>query len=149
MNLETQDGDISGKAPSLIAVIEDEQIVLLGYEMLFEGWGYEVASARCGDDLLSVLEQKRRRPDAILADYRLQEGCTGVMEIRRVQEAYGGSIPAILVTGDTTPSRLSEVAASGYPVLHKPVDGKRLRRLLDEIVGRSLNKESESTIVAP
>ena len=72
--------------------------------------------------LVQALKDKGgMRPDAILADYRLREGCTGVVAIQKVLDAFGEGIPAILVTGDTAPSRLKEAAASGYPILHKPV----------------------------
>ena len=43
-------------------------------------------------------------------------------------------IPAVLITGDTAPDRLREAAASGYPILHKPVSALMLAAVLADLV---------------
>jgi CheY-like chemotaxis protein len=120
---------------SLITVIEDEAIVLVGYQMLFESWGYDVVAASSAADALVSLRAAGRVPDIIIADYRLKDGQTGVSAIRAVQAEFGHDIPAILVTGDTGTERLREAAASGLPILHKPVNGGQLRELLTRSLG--------------
>ena len=115
---------------SLITVIEDEAIVLVGYQMLFESWGYDVVAASSAAEALTILRAAGRNPDIIIADYRLKDGQTGVSAICAVQAEFGHDIPAILVTGDTGTERLREAAASGFPILHKPVNGGQLRELL-------------------
>ena len=35
---------------ALVAVIEDEAIVMIGYQMLFESWGYRVVAAGSADE---------------------------------------------------------------------------------------------------
>jgi len=124
-----------GSAPAdagLIAVVEDEAIVLVGYQMLFESWGYAVVAAGSADDALRQLTDGGRRPDIIVADYRLKNGCTGIEAVRQIQAAFGSAIPGILVTGDTAADRLREAAASGLPILHKPVNGKQLQQLISQ-----------------
>ncbi len=118
-----------GHAP-LVAVIEDEPIVMIGYQMLFESWGYRVVAAGSAADVLAALPSGNSIPDVIIADYRLRDGQTGVAAIRAIQDALGRAIPAILITGDTGAERLREAAASGLPILHKPVNGAQLRDLL-------------------
>lgn len=118
----------------LIAVVEDEAIVLVGYQMLFESWGYEVVAAGSADEALEQLQQGNRAPDVIVADYRLKNGRTGVDAIRSIQAAFRAAIPGILVTGDTGADRLREAAASGLPILHKPVNGRQLQ----DLIGRAL-----------
>ena len=115
---------------ALVAVIEDEAIVLVGYQMLFESWGSAVVAASSAEDALRSLRVGGRAPDVVIADYRLKDGHTGVGAIRSIQDEFGTGIPAILVTGDTGAERLREAAASGLPVLHKPVNGSQLRDLL-------------------
>jgi CheY-like chemotaxis protein len=115
---------------ALVVVIEDEAIVMIGYQMLFESWGYRVVAAGSADDVLANLPLDGSTPDVIIADYRLKDGQTGVAAIRSIQEAFGKVIPAILITGDTGAERLREAAASGLPILHKPVNGTQLRDLL-------------------
>lgn len=123
-----------GSEPGLIAVVEDEAIVLVGYQMLFESWGYDVVAAGSADEALAQLRNERRAPDVIVADYRLKNGHTGVDAIRSIQAAFEADIPGILVTGDTGADRLREAAASGLPILHKPVNGSQLHDLIERAI---------------
>jgi len=125
--------DVDSAAP-LIVVIEDEAIVLAGYQMLFESWGYRVAAAQSTDEAMALLNDRAEAPRFILADYRLKEGRTGTEAIESVRDAYG-DIPAVLVTGDTAVDRLRHAAASGLPILHKPVNGRQLLDLLRRTLG--------------
>lgn len=118
----------------MIAVVEDEAIVLVGYQMLFESWGYDVVAAGSADEAVEQLRQAEAPPDVIVADYRLKNGRTGVEAIRTIEEAFQASIPGILVTGDTGADRLREAAASGLPILHKPVNGAQLQELISRAI---------------
>jgi CheY-like chemotaxis protein len=60
-------------------------------------------------------------PDAILADYRLEAGDTGLEAIRAIHACLGRPIPATIITGDTAPERLIEARSGGFRLLHKPV----------------------------
>lgn len=120
----------------MIAVVEDEAIVLVGYQMLFESWGYEVVAASSADEALDQLRNRQRAPDVIVADYRLKNGRTGVDAIRSIQAEFSAAIPGILVTGDTGADRLREAAASGLPILHKPVNGNQLHDLIERALGQ-------------
>ena len=114
----------------LIVVVEDEAIVLAGYQMLFESSGYRVIAAQCLAEAMSQLDDAAEAPSFIIADYRLKEGQTGVDAIESVRTRYGVAIPAVLVTGDTAVDRLRHAAAAGVPILHKPVNGRQLLDML-------------------
>jgi CheY-like chemotaxis protein len=117
-----------------VLVVEDEAMVLMGYRMLFESWGYRVLAACSVEDAMDQLADHPLPPDVIVADFRLTGGETGVQAVRLVEKRYGGRIPAILITGDTAADRLREAASSGLPVLHKPVNGRKLQSLLEEML---------------
>ncbi|HSV28230.1 MAG TPA: response regulator, partial [Candidatus Omnitrophota bacterium] len=97
----------------LIVVVEDEAIVLAGYQMLFESWGFRVVAAPSAADALSQLKDLGEPPRFILADYRLKDGHTGTEAIATLRRLYGDDIPGVLVTGDTAVDRLRTAAASG------------------------------------
>lgn len=124
----------SGPAP-LIAVVEDEAIVLAGYKMLFESWGYRVVAAPSTDDAMVQLAALNEAPCFVLADYRLKDGNTGTEAIEKLRDAFGATIPGVLVTGDTAVDRLRHAAASGLPILHKPVNGRQLYDILQRSIG--------------
>ncbi len=126
-----QETDTGGPARSpLILVVEDEPIVLAGYQMLFESWGYRVIAAGSTDEAIRLVRDFGESPGFILADYRLRNGQTGTETIAQVRRTFGPAIPCALVTGDTAIDRLRHAAAAGLPILHKPVNGRQLHDVL-------------------
>ncbi|WP_029007436.1 hybrid sensor histidine kinase/response regulator [Azospirillum halopraeferens] len=114
----------------LILVIDDDTVILVSMRAMLEQWGYEVAAAVSADEAIELLLGLGRAPRAILADYRLREGRTGVEAIRDVFGVCGVRVPAVVITGDTAPERIAEVERSGFRLLHKPVTPARLREVL-------------------
>jgi len=60
-------------------------------------------------------------PALIIADYRLREDKTGDEAIALIRDELNRDIPALIITGDTSPERVREAAQSGTRLLHKPV----------------------------
>jgi two-component system, sensor histidine kinase len=52
---------------------------------------------------------------------------TGIDIIESVRATIGSMIPALLVSGDTSPETLQAADAAGLRLLHKPVSPLRLR----------------------
>jgi two-component system phosphate regulon response regulator PhoB len=123
--------------PPLVVVIEDEAIVLAGYQMLFESWGYRVIAAQAVDEAVEQIEEQGEPPAFILSDFRLRDGQTGIDAISVLRHAFGDSIPGAVVTGDTTVTGegLREAAEQGMPILHKPVNGRQLQDILSHSLG--------------
>lgn len=115
-----------------VMVIDDEINVLEGTQTLLELWGCQVTAATRLHELLGQLDGLPQ-PQAIIADYRLQDGQTGLDAIKAIQTHYQSDIPALIVTGDTAADRLREVNNSGHQILHKPVAPARLRAFLNYI----------------
>ena len=120
-------GNLGG---ALLVVIDDERAVLEGMREVLQQWGCRPLLAGSADEALAQLAAAGQRPTAVIADYRLRAGETGIAAIERIQSEYGADIPGVIITGDTAPDRLREAEASGYHLLHKPVRPARLRALL-------------------
>ena len=118
----------------LIVVIEDEIAVRAAMASLLEGWGHTVIAAGSGDSAIAQLAHSPVRPSLIVCDYRLREGENGIEVIERLRGEFNAAIPAMLVTGDTAPDRLTEARASGLPLLHKPVSSARLRASVAQLL---------------
>lgn len=114
----------------LILVIDDQAAVLEGMRVMLGRWGCEVMLADTDEAAVAVITQAQRKPELIIADYRLRGDCTGSQAIDRVRRELGESIPALIVTGDTGPDRLREAQASGHMLMNKPVPPARLRAFL-------------------
>jgi CheY-like chemotaxis protein len=118
----------------LVTVVDDEPTVLTAMSSLLGSWGLQVVAAESGAMILGRLASASRAPDAVLCDYRLRSGESGIEVIRAIREEFNMEIPAALITGDTDPDRLKEARASGLPLLHKPVTPSRLRALLAQML---------------
>ncbi|MCW2243139.1 hybrid sensor histidine kinase/response regulator [Azospirillum canadense] len=124
-----------GMNPGRVVIIEDDEIVLVGMTMMAESWGYTVVVAPSGDAALAAMDAAGTAPDVIIADYRLPEGKTGVEAIAALRQRYGAALPAILVTGDTSPTVLSDMQKRHkLRVLHKPVAADTLRAALVDVM---------------
>jgi two-component system phosphate regulon response regulator PhoB len=122
-------------APPLIVVIEDEEFVLAGYQTLLESWGYDVVAATSADEALSLLTATAKVPDFVVADYRLGDGNTGTDAVLLLRRSFGPGIPGVLITGDTTMERVRHATESGLQVLHKPINGRQLRDIVQRGLG--------------
>lgn len=129
-------------APAHILIIDDDPVVLQGTTMLLEIQGYHPVAAQSAEEAL--LKIGRHAPDLIVADYRLRDGKTGIEAIEIIRSHLGRSVPGILVSGDTLPARLREANASGFQLLHKPVDPEELNALIKRLLVKSSRPEGVS-----
>jgi len=115
----------------LIIIIDDETTVLCALNVLLEAWGYRVLAAESEREAVDKLSSAGgEAPEAIVADYRLREGRTGVEAIRHIRALVGAEVPSIIITGDTSTEGLREARASGVTVLQKPVPPPHLQAVL-------------------
>ena len=117
----------------VILVIGDAPVVLEGTGGLLGKWGYSVLTAGSDEAALVRLAERQQRPDLIISDYHLASGKTGIRAIEQINAAFGSSIPALLISGDTAPEPLRDAGDRGYILLHEPVDPMRLRAVMHEL----------------
>lgn len=113
-----------------ILCIDNETLTLEGMKAMLEGWECEVFVATSIGGARSVLRHLDGDPDAILADYHLDNEVTGLMALETLSEHQQGEVPGIVITADRTEEVADEVKRSGYHLLNKPVRPAALRALL-------------------
>ena len=113
-------------------VIEDDDIVLQAMVSLLRSWGMTCDAAEGLSDALQLAGT--RVPDVLVCDFRLREYANGTEVIAAVRQALQLHIPALLITGDTSPDRLRTATQSGIPVLHKPVAPDELYATLSSLL---------------
>jgi len=121
-----------------IIVIDDEEAVRNGLSMMLSASKNCVVATDAVDcqNADAMLELPLTRPDIIVADYRLANNKTGIEAISNLCEHYREDIPAILLTGDTGPDRLSEISSSGYALMHKPIKGDELLLQIHDVLNK-------------
>lgn len=114
-----------------VLVIEDDHDARAAIERLLRAWGSEVRAVAALAPALELVAGGFR-PDAAIVDLRLAEGADGIDAVRRLREACGASLPALIVTGDANSDALAEARLAGIPVILKPIRPARLRAFLTQ-----------------
>ncbi|MBI4988625.1 MAG: response regulator [Rhodocyclales bacterium] len=115
----------------LMLVIDDEETVREGMRTLLDGWGAEVVVCAGMADTLVEIARLERAPDIVIADHQLQEGRVGADAILAVRAHFGKQVPAIIITGSTSPLLTGAAQALDCQLLLKPVMPAKLRSLLN------------------
>src|SRR2546430_1116097 len=118
----------------LVLVSDDDPLVLEGMGGLFRSWGCHLLVAGTDSEALAGVIDRDRPPDLIVSDYHLSCGKTGIEVIEGLRRTLSAEIPAFLVSGDTSPELLRQARASGYHLLHKPVDPMTLRAMVSYVL---------------
>jgi two-component system, sensor histidine kinase len=128
---EAGGGETATGFPGLrVLVIDDEGEILLAMAAVLQRWGCDVLAAESLASARESMVSSGWRPQMAIADLRLRDGESGIAVLDSLRSAAEGPLPAMLVTGDTSPERLQDIQDSGYRFLHKPVTAARLRALM-------------------
>ncbi|MEF9977149.1 MAG: hybrid sensor histidine kinase/response regulator [Thermomonas sp.] len=124
--------DISGLR---VLVVDDEVSILEGLRALLQEWGCEIRIADDEASAIAAVTGWTMPPDLVISDLRLREGRSGLDVLRALARHYGHDpqrppFARLLVTGETRPDRIGEIAANRIPVLFKPVSPPRLREAM-------------------
>lgn len=115
----------------IVAVVENDPDVLLATSQRLESWGASVLAASSTEEAAELVRSIGIAPDLLIVDYQLQDEDNGVTAIRHLRQITGAEIPAVMITA-TRAEALHELAAQyDFTILHKPVQPRRLRPLID------------------
>ena len=120
-----------------VLVIDDERTILEGLQVVLGSWGAEVIAAQSRAQALDLAARWAQPPDVVVSDLLLQGGDNGLevlAALERLPNGIGARTARLLVTGETKPDRLREVASAGIAVLYKPVSPATLRQAILEQV---------------
>jgi len=110
---------------ALIVVIDDEAQIVESTSSLLQLHGFTVITASGSADAIKKLQYTDKRPDLLLCDFRLLNE-TGVEAIGLMQEEFNYDIPAIIITGETSPLEIQAITNLGYKTLFKPLSSDSL-----------------------
>jgi signal transduction histidine kinase/CheY-like chemotaxis protein len=116
-----------------VLVIDDERSILQGLQVMLSEAGAEVLVAQSRAEALALADTWTRRPDIVVSDLLLRGGDNGLDVLAALQghpRGIGANTARLMVTGETKPDRLREVAAAGVAVLYKPASPKLLRQAM-------------------
>ena len=121
-----------------IAVIEDDPVITQAYRDTLLGEGANVVVLSESEDDMHLRLQDIDHIDCILSDYRLQK-TSGDQLIAQIRESYNLEIPAVIVTGDTSPAKTNGLDQFNAMVLYKPITLQKIIEALAQAMKAPAN----------
>ena len=132
-----------------VLAIDDDEAVCLGMQALLQSWGCLCTAAASAQAALAQYTAHTRPPDLIITDYRLRHEETGKEALQVLRAHWGEHIPAIILTGDTSPQRLRDAQSTAALLLHKPVSSSQLMLAMVELAPQPQAPMPASAAAAP
>lgn len=117
-----------------VLIIDNEGSITHSMADLLNEWGMIPHCAVSKSTALAEMKYAEHTPVAILADYHLDDGETGIRVIQDIHAVYGSDIPAVIITADRTQTVSNECERLGYHILNKPLKPAKLRALLNHLL---------------
>ncbi len=117
-----------------VLIIDNEGSITHSMADLLNEWGMIPHCALSKSTALAEMKYAEQPPVAILADYHLDDGETGIKVIQDIHAEYGCDIPAVIITADRTQTVSNECERLGYHILNKPLKPAKLRALLNHLL---------------
>jgi DNA-binding NtrC family response regulator len=110
----------------LILVIDDDQRMARALSLLLDDWGFAYVTAESPTAAVRSLGPRLKEVRAVITDYHLQDGFTGIKGAAAIVKAIGRPVPTLVTTC------FLDLAdnLSAFPVLAKPFDPNLLRQWL-------------------
>jgi signal transduction histidine kinase/CheY-like chemotaxis protein len=105
----------------VIGLLENDAHIRDAYQQALRHLGFEVVVFSEDETVLQGQLAELNHIDCLLTDYHLTH-LTGDVFVSRIRDEFNETIPAIIVSGDTSPTALNKLRALSLSVLHKPVD---------------------------
>ncbi len=123
------------KAPLVptVLVVEDDEAVLRATRSVLKRWRFLSLGACDGETAVRMVAEEGVEPDAAIIDFLLPGPLDGVDTARALRDAIP-DLPVLLISGDATAEHLNKIAASGFPLIPKPVDPLQIRLTLTSLL---------------
>lgn len=118
---------------SIVLLVENNEDLRTALTITLENWGISVLPCANLAEATDLLEELDIAPDAIVADYQLDDGELGTDLISHFKNTIG-PIPSCIITADRKTSLNDLCRRIGADLLHKPINQDLLLQFLEQAV---------------
>jgi CheY-like chemotaxis protein/anti-sigma regulatory factor (Ser/Thr protein kinase) len=118
-----------------VLVIEDDAAVRDALELLLALDGYPTRVADSAAAAEEIFALHGTEIDLVISDFHLGNGRNGLEVLEKLRAAAGRDLPAVILSGDTSPVLASIQTVSRVVLLRKPVNARQLIVKLEELFG--------------
>ncbi len=111
--------------PRDVLVVEDDPGLRYATKRWLSGRGLRVEAVGDMRQALGVVDSGFV-PSLVVADFHLGNGETALDVVQRVRQSIGRDVPALVLSGDTSPMAQAAVRVAGMGLLLKPIDPQDL-----------------------
>jgi PAS domain S-box-containing protein len=118
-----------------VLVVEDDAAVRDALGLVLSVEGYPVRSAESADAGVACFAEHGADIDVVVSDFQLGPGRNGLELLEELRRMAGRDLPAVILSGDTSPilSRIESVTR--VTLLRKPADARLLISKIEELFG--------------
>jgi len=121
-------------------IVDDDIAVRESLKQLIESWDCTVFTASDLSQAETAVKEATHI-DALLIDYGLRDGVTGLDVIEHLfTTLLPHKPPVLIITGDTSSQSMTALNASNYAFLHKPAKPIKIRNFLQRIGKNQIKK---------
>ncbi|WP_426935494.1 hybrid sensor histidine kinase/response regulator NahK/ErcS' [Pseudomonas fulva] len=115
-------------------VLDNDAAICAGMRTLLEGWGCCVITALSEQDLARQVENYHADADLLIADYHLDDDCTGVDAVARINARRARPLPALMITANYSNELKQQIRERGHTLMHKPVRPMKLKTAMSHLL---------------
>ena len=123
---EAVDTGVHEAVSGMVILIEDDVNVANAWGLLLEAEGYRVAMGASATEAKALLNHINETPALLISDFHLLDGSTGVEAVSAIRSHYDETIPAFIVSGDTSKVVKDARLLDNCTLMCKPIDTNRL-----------------------
>ncbi|WP_415881378.1 NahK/ErcS family hybrid sensor histidine kinase/response regulator [Neptuniibacter sp. QD72_48] len=113
-----------------IWLIDNDESICKGMEILLSGWGCHVVTALSFDDLAQQVDFEEDPVDLLIADYHLDNDETGIDAAKMVTARVESDLPVLMITANYSKELNQEIRDLGFILVNKPIKPLKLKTTL-------------------
>jgi len=121
----------------IMMIIDDDASVRTALASLLTSWECQVIAVASTRAALDYVRRYGVTPSAVIADYHLQDGETGLVSIAALRGQCGQTLPALLMSADRGTGLRDLARQAGVLLLPKPLAPSKLRAVLTYLLAQA------------